>query len=174
MPYALFDRHISPPPQPALSYPSFRRRTDRVTCRCGREEALSFAAGTCGYSGRGVESGGAKISAGQASPFPGFAGSVWVRHASRDDACPRKVRKRFSDKAHAKKLCSEAVSAPEGGRPPPKNAWGRAKAKPHKHNTPEATRSRGSPDFKLSSPRWRSMRVFWRGTSPLAKRRPEA
>ena len=127
-------------------YPSFRRRTDRVTCRCGREEALSFAVGTCGRGGRGEESGGARISAGQASPFPGFAGSVWVRHASSDNACPRKVRQRFSDKAQAKTLCSEAVSAPEGGRPPPKNAWGRAKAKPHKHITPEATLSRGSPD----------------------------
>ena len=69
---------------------NLRRRTDRVTCRCGREEALSFAAGTCGRGGRGVESGGAKNSAGQASPSPGFAGSVWVRHASRDDACPPK------------------------------------------------------------------------------------
>ena len=84
-------------------------------------------------------------------PLSRVAGSVWVRHASRDDACPRKVRKRFSDKAHAKTLCSEAVSAPEGGRPPPKNALGRAKAKPHKHTTPEATLSRGSPDFELSS-----------------------
>jgi hypothetical protein len=91
--------HPSPPPQPALSYPSFRRRTDRVTCRCGREEALSFAAGTCGRGGRGVESGGAKSSAGQASPFPGFAGSVWVRHASRCAAHVPESAKAVSDKA---------------------------------------------------------------------------
>ena len=156
------------PPKPALSYPSFRRRTDRVTCRCGREEALSCFAETYGRGERGVERRGGRRPfpvrdragadrGGRGFPLPRVAGSVWVRHAGiaahAAETCESGSRTRC-----AKAMRSEALPRLKEDKTASEERLGRAKAKPPPYPF-QRRRFRAVLRFHTPSTRWETLRA---------------